>query len=114
MKNKNKKRNLYPICYIFFWNFQPLLILLLTDIDHTLWLGWNASLLVLKDLQPSNSEKTNRPSLGILQKEIRATYFPKELVHEHLALFIYLRTYLCLGDHEHVPGPDSCESLPSS
>ena len=38
----------------------------------------------------------------------------KELVHEHLALFIYLFTYLCLGDHEHVPGPDSCESLPSS
>ena len=34
----------------------------------------------------------------------------KELVHEHLALF----TYLCLGDHEHVPGLDSCESLPSS
>ena len=27
-------------------------------------------LLVLKDLQPSNLEKRNRPSLGILQKEI--------------------------------------------
>ena len=37
----------------------------------------------------------------------------KELVHEHLALFIYLGSYLCLGDHEHVPGPDSCERLPS-
>ena len=34
----------------------------------------------------------------------------KELVHEHLDLF----TYLCLGDHEHVPGSDSCERLPSS
>ena len=32
-------------------------------------------LLVLKDLQPSNSEKTNRPSLGILQKEILGYLF---------------------------------------
>ena len=63
---------------MFFWNFQPLLILLLTDTDHTLWPGRNASLLVLKDLQPSKSEKTNRPSLGILQKEIPGYLFPKE------------------------------------
>ena len=49
--------------------------LLLTDIDQTLWPGRNASLLVLKDLQPSKSEKTNRPSLGIHQKEIVAYLF---------------------------------------
>ena len=55
----------------------PLLILLLTDIDYTLKTGQNASLLVLKDLQPSNSEKTNWPSLGILQKEIMGYLFPQ-------------------------------------
>ena len=49
VKNKNKKVTNIPFA-IFFWNFQPLLILLLTDIDHTLKPGQNASLLVLKDL----------------------------------------------------------------
>ena len=62
VKNKNKKRNQFSH-------------LLLTDTDQTLWPGRNASLLVLKDLQPSNSEKTNRPSLGILQKEILGYLF---------------------------------------
>ena len=60
---------------IIFLEFSTPLILLLTDTDHTLWLGRNASLLVLKDFQPSKSEKTNRPSLGILQKEILGYLF---------------------------------------
>ena len=49
--------------------------LLLADTVQTLWPGQNASLLVLKDLQPSNSEKTNWPSLGILQKEMLGYLF---------------------------------------
>ena len=49
--------------------------LLLADTVQTLWAGQNASLLVMKDLQPSKSEKTNRPRLGILQKEIVAYLF---------------------------------------
>ena len=78
MKNKNKKRNLYPICYNYFCNFQPLLILLLADIDHTLKPGRNASLLVLKDLQPSNSEKKIGLPWVFFKKKYWATYFPKE------------------------------------
>ena len=73
-EQKQKKKLISHLLY-FFWNFQLLLILLLTDIDHTLKLGRNASLLVLKDLQPSKSKKTNRPSLGILQKEIQGYLF---------------------------------------
>ena len=53
-----------------FLEFSTPLILLLTDTEHTLWPGRNASVLILKDLQPSKSEKTNRCSLGIRQKEI--------------------------------------------
>ena len=75
MSEEQKPKKLISHLLYFFWNFQPLLILLLTDIDHTLWPGRNASLLVLKDLQPNNSEKTNRPSLGILQKEILGYLF---------------------------------------
>ena len=74
VKNKNKKETNIPFA-IFFWKFQPLLILLLTDTDHTLRPGRNAPLLVLKDLQPSKSEKKNMPSLGILQKEILGYLF---------------------------------------
>ena len=102
MKNKNKKRNLYPICYNFFWNFQPLLILLLTDIDHTLKPGRNASLLVLKDLQPSKSEKTNRPSLGILQKEILGYLFSQRtgawafsFIYLFISLFMFRGPWAC-------------------
>ena len=74
VKNNNKKETYIPFAIIFL-EFSTLLILLLTDTNHTLWPGWNASLLVLKDLQPSKSEKTNRPSLGILQKEILGYLF---------------------------------------
>ena len=73
VKNKNKKTN-FPFDIIFL-EFSTPLILLLTDIDLTLWPGRNASLPILKDLQPSKSEKTNRPSLGIIQKEILGYLF---------------------------------------
>ena len=74
VKNKNKKETNFPFA-IFFLEFSTPLILLLTDTDHTLWPGRNASHLILKDLQPSKSEKTNRPSFGILQKEILGYLF---------------------------------------
>ena len=75
MKNKNKKKETnFPFAIIFL-EFSTPLILLLTDTDHTLWPDRNASLLLLKDLQPCKSEKTNRPSLGIFQKEILGYLF---------------------------------------
>ena len=67
VKNKNKKETNFPFAIIFL-EFSTPLVLLLIDNDHTLWPGRNAFLLVLKDLQPSKSEKLNRPSLGFLQK----------------------------------------------
>ena len=69
VKKKTKKETNCPFAIIIL-EFATPLILLLRYTDHTLWPGRNASLLVLKDLQPSKSEKTNRPRLGILQKEI--------------------------------------------
>ena len=74
VKNKNKKETNFPFAIIFL-EFSTPLILLLIDTDHTLWPGRNASLLALKDLQPSKSEKTNRPSFCILQKEILGYLF---------------------------------------
>ena len=74
LKNKTKKETNIPFAIIFL-EFSSPLILLLTDTGHTLWPGRNASLLVLKDLQPSKSKKTNRPSLSILQKEILGYLF---------------------------------------
>ena len=69
VKNKNKKETNCPFA-IFFLEFATPFMLLLRYTAHTLWPGRNASLHVLKDLQPSKSEKTNRPSLGILHEEI--------------------------------------------
>ena len=74
VKEKTKKETDFPFAMMFL-EFSTPLILLLTDTDHTLWPDRNASLLVLKDLKPSKSEKTNRPSLGILQKEILGYLF---------------------------------------
>ena len=71
---KNKKKLISHLLY-FFLEFSTPFDITFKDTDHTLWPGRNASLLVLKDLQPSKSEKTNRPSLGILQKEILGYLF---------------------------------------
>ena len=73
-RTKTKEETNCPFA-IFFLEFTTLLMLILRYIDHTLWPGRNASLLVLKDLQPSKSKKTNRPSLGIVQKEILGYLF---------------------------------------
>ena len=87
VKNKTKKETNIPFAIIFL-EFSTPLILLLTDTDHTLWPGRNASC----------SSVSQRKQIGLawvfFKKKYWATYFPKELVHEHLALFIYLLIYV--------------------
>ena len=68
--SKKKKTKYETNCpFAVFFSFPADFILLLIFTAHFLARP-NASLLVLKDLQPSKSEKTNRPWLGIIKKMV--------------------------------------------
>ena len=76
MKNKNKKKTNFPFAIIFLEFSTPFDLLI--DTDHTLWPGWYAFLVVLKDCNPVIWRKQIGLGWAFFKKKWWATYFSKE------------------------------------